>query len=141
MLDDLSENVLGASGLPAGETDRFRQLIEQWTSDLVEGHIQEWEAYWAEDAMLMPAGAGRIVGRSDISAYVRENYGSVKSYRFSEWSYAGRDDLAVVANHIELDIQSTGSASTPAFNQMIVLRRDADQRWHIQAVILTPSRP
>ena len=138
-MSDSSSEALGANALPAGESDRIRSLIETWTTDLVEGRIAEWERFWSEDAVLMPANHARVVGRGNIVDYVTREFGQIGGYRFSEWSYAGQDDLAVVANQIELETGDDGGAPSAAFNQMMVLRRATDQSWRIQAVIFTPT--
>ena len=129
---------LGPNTLTASETEGLRSLIESWTSHLVAGRIAEWQSFWAEEAVLMPAGHQRVAGRSNIVDYATHEFPPLKSFRFSDWSFAGGDDLAVVANQIELDTDGQDGPSVAAYNQIIVLRRDADQRWRVQTVIFTP---
>ena len=126
---------LGANTLPDNVTDQIQNLIETWTDDLVAGRIDEWQRFWAEEAVLMPAGQPRVSGLGDITDYVTQAFSPGLRYRFTDWSFTGRDDLAVVTNHLELN---TDGEASQTFNQMIVLRRDTDQRWRIQAVIFTP---
>ena len=128
---------LGANTLPEGESDRLRSLIETWTEDLVTGHSSEWRSFWAEDAVLMPPGHERIMGLDKISDFVTQAFKPGLSDRFSNWSFTGREDLAVVTNQIALSTDGSDAATT--FNQMIVLRQDNDQRWRIQTVIFTPT--
>jgi ketosteroid isomerase-like protein len=134
-----SDHVLGANSLSAGETDRIRTLIEHWTSDLMAGRIAEWERFWAEEAVLMPAGHERITGRSNIRDFITHAFRSGSDYRFSEWSYAGGEDLAVVANRVEFRTEAADGRDVMAFNQVIVLRRREGQQWCIQTVIFTPT--
>ena len=132
---------LGANTLPAGETEKIQTLIETWTSHLMAGRFAEWESFWAEEAVLMPAGRPRLIGRSNIADYVTREFGSGMEHRFTEWSYTGRDDLAVVTNMIELSTKGMDGAPSTSFNQIIVLRRGADEGWRIQTVIFTPTAP
>ena len=136
MPEDLSP-ALGANTLPDGEADRLRSFIEAWTDDWVAGGMAEWKTFWAEDAVLMPPGHERIAGVSKLADYVTQSFKPGLRYRFSDWSFTGRDDLAVVTNQIALSSDDAEAATT--FNQMIVLRRDTDQHWRIQTVIFTPT--
>ena len=126
---------LGTNTLPDNVTDQIQKLIETWTDDLFAGRIAEWKSFWAEEAVLMPAGRERVSGLGDITDYVTQAFSPDLRYRFTDWSFTGRDDLAVATNHVELNADG---AASQTFNQMIVLRRDTDQRWRIQAVIFTP---
>ena len=127
---------LGANTLPDGESDRLRSLIEAWTDDWVGGEMAEWETFWTEEPVLMPPGQQRIAGAGKLADYVTQSFQPGLRYRFSDWSFTGREDLAVVTNQIAL---SSDAAGTLTFNQMIVLRRDSEQRWRIQTVIFTPT--
>jgi ketosteroid isomerase-like protein len=129
--------ILGASSLSRTETDEIQALIERWTSDLVAGRIAAWESVWADDAVLMPAGHARVVGRAAIRDYVTRNLPAT-GFRFTDWGFAGRDDLAVVANQVEIQNKAAGPSSM-ILNQMMVLRRGEDRRWRLQAVIFTPA--
>ena len=132
-----SSPALGANTLPDGEADRLRSLIEAWTDDWVAGRMAEWKDYWAEEAVLMPPGQQRIAGISALADYVTQSFQPGLRYHFSDWSFTGREDLAVVTNQIALS--GSDAEATAAFNQMIVLRRDSDRRWRIQTVIFTPT--
>ena len=130
---------LGANTLPDGESDRLRSLIEAWTDDWVGGEMAEWETFWTEEPVLMPPGQQRIAGVGELADYVTQSFTPGLRYRFSDWSFTGREDLAVVTNQIALSGGGSDAAATMTFNQMIVLRRDNDQRWRIQTVIFTPT--
>ena len=127
---------LGANTLPDGESVRLRSLIEAWTDDWVGGEMAEWKTFWTEEPVLMPPGQQRIAGAGKLADYVAQSFQPGLRYRFSDWSFTGREDLAVVTNQIAL---SSDAAGTLTFNQMIVLRRDSEQRWRIQTVIFTPA--
>ena len=133
-----SSLTLGANTLSQVETDKLRSLIETWTEALVTGQIAEWKSFWAGEAVLMPPGHRRVSGLGNIADYVTNAFSPGMRYRFSDWSFTGRDDLAVVANQIELNTGDTDGDPSRAFNQLIVLRLGADQSWRIQTVIFTP---
>ena len=130
---------LGANTLPDGESDRLRSLIEAWTDDWVGGEMAEWETFWTEEPVLMPPGQQRIAGVGNLADYVTRSFTPGLRYRFSDWSFTGREDLAVVTNQIALSGEGSDAAAATTFNQMIVLRRDNEQRWRIQTVIFTPT--
>lgn len=130
---------LGPNRLPDDVTDQVRALIETWTNDWVTGQTAAWAGFWAEKAVLMPPGHQRLTGLGDITDYVTKAFKPGLRYRFSDWSFTGCDDLAVVTNQIELNDDGGDADASTVFNQMIVLRRDADQAWHIQTVIFTPT--
>ena len=129
---------LGANTLSEAVTSQVRTLIETWTDDLVTGRIAEWESFWAEEAVLMPPGHQRVSGLSNVADYVTKAFSPGISYRFTDRSFTGRNDLAVVTNQIELNTDGEDGEAASAFNQMIVLRHGTDQSWRIQAVIFTP---
>ena len=129
---------LGPNMLPDEVTDQVRALIETWTNDLVTGQTAAWAGFWADKAVLMPPGHQRLTGLGDITDYVTKAFKPGLRYRFSDWSFTGCDDLAVVTNQVELNGDGSDAEASTVFNQMIVLRRDADQAWHIQTVIFTP---
>ena len=138
-MPDNSIPALGANTLPDGESDRLRSLIEAWTDDWVGGEMAEWETFWTEEPVLMPPGQQRIAGAGKLADYVTQSFTSSLRYRFSDWSFTGREDLAVVTNQIALSGEGSDDAAAMTFNQMIVLRQDSDQRWRIQTVIFTPT--
>lgn len=98
--------------------------------------MAEWETFWTEEPVLMPPGQQRIAGADKLADYVTQSFKPGLRYSFSDWSFTGREDLAVVTNQIAL---SSDAAATLTFNQMIVLRQDSEQRWRIQTVIFTPT--
>ena len=128
-------DALGGSALPAEVESELRSLIERWTSSRVEGAFDEWLGFWSEDAVLMPPNSPRIVGRDAIEKFIRTSFGNWSGFRFSEWSFAGHDDLAVVANTIDWQ----DADGVHIFNQIIVLRRHAGSNWRVQTVIVTPA--
>jgi len=138
-MPDNSIPALGANTLPDGESDRLRSLIEAWTDDWVGGEMAEWETFWTEEPVLMPPGQQRIAGAGKLADYVTQSFAPGLRYRFSDWSFTGRDDLAVVTNQIALSSEGSDAEAATVFNQMIVLRRDTDQHWRIQTVIFTPT--
>ena len=137
-MSDSGSDALGANALPTGEPERIRSLIESWTTALVTDRMSDWASHWWEDGLLLPPNHPRVVGRSNILHYATHIFYRCSGFRFSEWSFAGQGDLAVVTNQIELDTTGEDGPLAVVFNQIIVLRRDAEQAWRIKAVILTP---
>lgn len=128
---------LGTQGLSDDEVATIRQTIEAWTKDFAGDDFAGWEKYWTSDPVLAAPGVDRMVGKADITAYVKKTFAGRGSYTFSDWSVAGREDLAVVTNTITWE--PTGGQSE-ALNQMIVLRREQSGDWRVQSVLYnTPS--
>ena len=134
-----SKPALGANTLPEGEAYRLRSLIEAWTEDLLTGQIAEWRDFWTEEAVLMPPGQERITGLDKVADFVTQAFKPGIRDRFSDWSFTGREDLAVVTNQIALSGGDGDAKGISAFNQMIVLRHNSNGQWRIQTVIFTPT--
>ena len=137
-MSDSGIQALGATALPAGEPERIQAFIESWTTMFVTDRMSDWASHWSEDGLLMPPGDPRVVGRSNILHYATHNFYRCSGFRLSEWSITGGDDFAVVASRIELNAAGGDGPSAASFNQMILLRRDAEQAWCVQAVIFSP---
>lgn len=105
---------------------------------MVGGDVELWDGYWAPDSVLLPPAQGPVVGDAKRNALVEAPpFDDIPKATFSDWTVAGRDDLAVVNNTITVESE-TGSAPL-AFKQMIVLRRQADDRWLVQAAIFNAA--
>jgi ketosteroid isomerase-like protein len=129
-------NALGAQGLSDTELAAIKDTVEAWTDALVAHDLDNWMAHWAEDGVLMPPDHERVFGRANMLGYIQANFGPLESMTFADWSMAGRDDLAVVANTVTVTPKSEGSAGAPVVaKQIIVLRAEDDGRWLVQAVI------
>ncbi|GAB5375813.1 MAG: hypothetical protein AcusKO_22750 [Acuticoccus sp.] len=121
---------LGVPGLAQDEVGKIKSMIEEWSKDLVSGDLAGWETYWTSDAVLAPPGADRLVGKSKIAGYAKANFSGVTGFTFTDWSVAGREDLAVVTN----TIQTEGGSSPMIANQMIILRSEGGN-WKVQSVL------
>lgn len=128
-------STLGGSELPAETTETLKELVTNWTQDWASGNYAQWEAYWAEDAVLMPPNSDRIVGRDALLKYI-EGLSVGGGFEFSEWSFAVSGDLAVISNKIQLEAKDASPSSY--FNQVLVLR-DNDGEWLLQTVIFTQT--
>lgn len=121
---------LGVPGLAEDEVAKIKAMIEEWSKDLAGGNLSGWETYWTADAVLAPPGSDRLVGKSQITGYAKANFGDVTGFTFTDWSVAGREDLAVVTN----TVQTEGGSKPLIANQMIVLRSDGGS-WKVQSVL------
>ena len=122
------------------EIDAIKSMIEAWTSALVARDWTAWESHWAEDAVLMSPGHARIIGRAALVAFATSDLGPVTGFTFSDWTFDGQGDLAVVTNTIQVDV--VGSAPdqpAPSNDQMLLVRKDPDGNWRIHKVIFNES--
>ncbi|MEM1129863.1 MAG: DUF4440 domain-containing protein [Pseudomonadota bacterium] len=125
---------LGVQGLDDDDVAQIKQVITDWTDAFVAGNLSEWDSFWATDAVLMPPGQARIDGEGKLNAFASTPpFDDVASASFTDWDVVGRDDLAVVTNDITLMSETTGTPSVA--KQVIVLRRNANGNWLIQAVM------
>ena len=128
--------------LSAVETDAIRAMIEAWTSALVARDWPAWQSHWAEDAVLMPPGHARIVGHAALVAFVTNDLGPVTGFTFSDWTFDGQGDLAVVTNTIQVDVAgSAPDQPAPSNDQMLLVRKHPDGNWRIHKVIFNESGP
>lgn len=131
-------SALGAQGLTDAEVRVIKETINAWTDALVHGDMSRWDKYWAEDAVLMPPGSARITGDAKRNALAASPpYDDIGSATFSDWDVVGRDDLAVVTNNITIEAESGREPSTS--KQLIIMRRHADGKWLVQAVIFNSA--
>jgi ketosteroid isomerase-like protein len=139
-------SALGAQGLSDTACAAIKDTVETWTHALVTQDLDHWMASWAEDGVLMPPEHERVSGRANMLAYLQANFGPLESITFADWTMAGREDLAVVANTVTVTPRSEGGAGAPVVGkQIIVLRAREDGRWLVQTVIFnydaTPAEP
>lgn len=125
-------NGLGAQGLPDAEVAAIKEVVETWTHALVVQDFDNWVTYWAEDGVLMPPEHDRVVGHSQLLAYMQANFMELESITFADWNVVGRDDLAVVANSFIVTPKSDGQE---VGKQIIVLRTDDEGRWLVHSVV------
>lgn len=126
--------VLGVQGASDAEVEAIRQVIVTQSDSLTKGDIEAYASYWTEAAVMMPVNHPRIVGRQDIVSFVTGKFPPGTSTEFSDWDVAARDDLAVVTNTASIDSDSS-AGGTQQFDQIVVLRRQADGDWRVQAWI------
>ncbi|MEM8589323.1 MAG: nuclear transport factor 2 family protein [Pseudomonadota bacterium] len=124
------------------ETGAIKAMIEAWTSALVARDWAAWEGHWAEDGVLMPPGHARIVGRAALVAFATGDLGAVTGFTFSDWTFDGQGDLAVVTNTIQVDVAgSAPDQPAPSNDQMLLVRKHADGAWRIHKVIFNAGGP
>jgi ketosteroid isomerase-like protein len=128
--------------LALAEIDAIRQALAAWSQSLEVGDWVKWQTHWVEDGVLMPPGHARVVGRKDLVSYMSSNFGIVHALRFSDWTFDGRDDLAVVTNTVRLYEDAAASGDPRAtYKQVIVLRKHANGNWMVQTVIFNADQP
>ena len=119
------------------DTSAVKASVETFARCLVEGDFSTWAEYWAEDGILMPPRHPRVVGRTQILAFVRENFHGVDTMSLSNWRIDGSGDLAVVTN----DVHWSSDAGEGRAKQMMVLAKQADGKWVRRIVIYNLDAP
>ncbi|MEO1226705.1 MAG: nuclear transport factor 2 family protein [Pseudomonadota bacterium] len=124
------------------ETEAIKAMIEAWTSALVARDWPAWQGHWAEDGVLMPPGHARIAGRAALVAFATSDLGAVTGFTFSDWTFDGQDDFAVVTNTIRVDVAgSAPDQPAPSNDQMLLVRKHTDGNWRVHKVIFNASGP
>ena len=100
--------------------------IETFMRLLLQGNFDQWSDYWAENGVLMPPGHPRVIGRADIEAYVRANFGGAESMTLSNWDIDVEGDLAVVTTDARWQ---NAKGQEGSLKQLMALRRASDGRW------------
>lgn len=120
----------------------IKKMLEDWTACLVDQDWTRWQSFWAEDGVLMPPDGARVVGRADLVPFVSGVLKNIKSFAFSDWTFDGIDDLAVVTNTIRIETEGGGQPPTAMRDdQMLLLRRHEDGNWRVHRVIFNGSGP
>lgn len=126
------DSMLGPQGLSDSEVEAIKTTIDAWTTALTKGEIDEWNSYWAPGSVLLAPNEQAVTDNTKRDVLARApQYADMESFSFSDWDVVGRDDLAVVHNNITV----TGTAPPPVMKQIIVLRKQANGDWLIQAAI------
>ncbi len=111
------------------EIAEVKSAFEDCTRCFEAKDFDTWATYWTEDAMLMPPGAGRVVGRDAIVDYMKENYSDVDRVALSNWEILGQGDLAVMSTDVELESRAP---SEPMKQVIVACKNDAgDWQWKI----------
>ncbi|MEM7123055.1 MAG: SgcJ/EcaC family oxidoreductase [Pseudomonadota bacterium] len=129
--DEVGE--LGVQGISDAETEAIKQVIVATANDLAKGDFAAYAQYWVEGGVLMPMNHPRLVGRENIVKFVEANYTKGTEVTFSDWEFAGRDDLAVVTNNAHFMPGDSGEVQK--VDQIIVMRKQDDGQWMVQAAI------
>lgn len=121
------------SDLTSSDIQAIQDMMERWTTSLVTRDWADWQTHWAEDGVLMPPDHERVIGREKLVDFASNSFGVVKSYQFSNWTFEGTTNLAVVTNTIEVEFED-GEASS-ALKQMLLLGKQSGEDWQVQKVI------
>ena len=116
-----------AQGLGEKDIRDIKETIEIWAASVAAGDYAKWLSYFADDAVLMPPGHESVKGRAAIDAFVRGELGPLSAFTFTDWHFEGAGGLAVVT--------SNWTAGDLDCKHLVVLRRQADDRWLIATVI------
>jgi ketosteroid isomerase-like protein len=127
---------MSEKGLSEKDTVWVRDAIDSWTRCLEAEDYDAWATYWTEDGVLMPPGRARVHGRDNLIAFIRENFGGVRTMNLTDWTIEGRADLAVVTTNVSWHLESAvGQEPEGSAKQLIEMRKNAEGRWLVKTVI------
>ncbi|MEM0906389.1 MAG: nuclear transport factor 2 family protein [Pseudomonadota bacterium] len=131
----VDETSLGVQGLSNSDAAGVKRQVEAWTEALHVRDYDSWKTFFAKDAVLAAPGHERIKGVNEIAAWAKKTMGISMTFSYNTWAIVGRDDLAVVTNSLIWRTEGVDARDASRFNQMIVLRKNADGDWLVQSVI------
>jgi uncharacterized protein (TIGR02246 family) len=114
--------------------------------DIVPRYLQardfrSWAAQFAEDAVLMPPNSPRIKGRAAIQAY-GDSLPEIREISFYDVGAEGLGDLAVGWSAISQTlVLEGGNEIKDTAKQLVVLRKQADGKWLVTAVMYNSDLP
>jgi ketosteroid isomerase-like protein len=123
------------------ETDvaAIKDLFRDATRALIDGDLDAWVTYWAEDGVMMPPNHPSVRGHAQLIEYVRANMANLAYFEQPNWTIEGRDGLAVVSSDMQWTFKQAGSDSPigpPVMGkQVVVLLKDTRGSWKAQTVI------
>lgn len=133
---------MSEKGLSEKDTVWVRDAIDSWTRCLEAGDYDAWATYWAEDGVLMPPGQPRVEGRDSLVAFIRENFGGVRTMQLTDWTIEGCGDLAVATTNVSWHMESSvGKEPAGTAKQMIEMRKNPEGRWLVKTVIYNSDGP
>ncbi|MEM7446240.1 MAG: DUF4440 domain-containing protein [Pseudomonadota bacterium] len=118
------------------DINAIKQMMQDWTANMVTGDWQTWKTFWAEDGVLMPPDHARVVGHAALFDFVSSSFGTIGGFKFTDWTFDGTDTLATVTNTIEIYAGADQSGTPAAVDkQMLLVRKHADGNWRVHKVI------
>ena len=124
------------------DASAVKEMEEAFSRSIVEGDFDAWAGFWAEDAVLMPPGQPRVVGREKVLAFLRAHYHGPLSITHSNWRIDGHGALAVATNDIVWRTEAgDGKAADVAGKQMMLLAKQAGGKWVRKIVIYNMNEP
>ncbi|MTH95376.1 DUF4440 domain-containing protein [Roseibium sp. RKSG952] len=123
---------LGVEGLDVGDAEAVQDVVTDWANAWVNGEMDKWDSYWAPNSvMYAPNHPPLTDGEKRALADKLRPTDIANITSFENLALAGRDDLAVVT--FQLGIILTSGKTLPSDNYMVVLRKQDDDAWKIQA--------
>jgi uncharacterized protein (TIGR02246 family) len=125
------------------EGEKLMQISREWSAIAATGDIEKTLSYWADDAVVMPAGQPTVKGKAAIRKMVEESM-KIPGFRISwepqsvEVSESG--DMAYMLENSNVSFNdSTGKQMTFHNKTVTVWRKQADGAWKNVVDISTPE--
>ena len=111
----------------------IKDMIEAWSRALVEGKLDIWATYWADDCRLMPPRHPLVEGLAQVRDYVEQGFSELETLILSDWRIEQRADLAVAVTAVEWTVKSRDGSTRG--KQVILLNKNAHGAWKVRTVI------
>lgn len=127
----------------AKEERTLRAIDARWQEAVKSRDVENVAAFWADDAVIYPAGGSAIVGKAAIRDYVK---GALSSPEFNiTWQpdsivVASSGDIAYETAHDRITFRSpTGELIKEGTNAVVVWKKQTDGSWKAIVDIWTPQ--
>jgi len=127
-----AETMTESLKLSDADVAAIREAFKLATDALVVKDWNTWSEFWTKDAVLMPPNHPSLSGIESLRKFVQADLSDLKNFTQSDWTFEGRDGLAVVTTGMEWTFNDDTSKQG---KQIVVMVKDEGGTWRAQKVI------
>jgi len=127
-----AETMTESLKLSDADVAAIKQTFKRATDALVTKDWNTWSEFWTKDAVLMPPNHPSLSGIESLRKFVQADLSDLKDFTQSDWTFEGRDGLAVVTTGMKWTFNNDKSKTG---KQIVVMVKDADGAWRAQKVM------
>lgn len=125
------------------EGEKVMQLSREWAESAASGDVEKTLSYWADDAIVMMAGQGKLHGKQAIRQMVEESFrtpGFKITWQPQSVEVSESGDIAYLVEESQVTFtDSTGTPVTLRNNAVTIWKKQSDGSWKNVVDIATPE--